>query len=101
MTGLSSPTAGFRIIGQLEPAIIAIQRWPNSATKEDAHKFYNSSIVEIRAFNDGWRRHIAHVRPFQPPMANDEARALWGHVDRFLSMLATKFGEGRYTNLIW
>src|SRR5450755_3395689 len=40
------------IIGQLEDAVRAIQQWPNSQTKEDAHKFYNAALVEIRAFND-------------------------------------------------
>lgn len=89
------------IIRELEDAVKAIQQWPNSTTKEDAHKFYNSSLVEIRAFNDGWRRHSAHARPHMPKMEPDEAIALWGHVYRFMNTLATKIGEGNYTQLIW
>lgn len=89
------------IIGELETAIKAIQQWPNSPTKEDAHKFYNAALVEIRAFNDGWRRHSAHARPHMPKMENDEAIALWGHVFRFMNKLATKIGEGHHTPLIW
>jgi len=88
------------IIRELEDALKAIQQWPNSHKKEEAHKFYNSAVFEIRAFNDGWRRHAAHVRP-QPAMEVDEALALWGHVSRFLEILATKISEGNYTPLVW
>jgi hypothetical protein len=89
------------IIGELENAVKAIQQWPNSTTKEEAHKFYNVAVVEIRAFNDGWRRHSAHARPNMPKMEIDEAVALWGHVFRFMNTLAGKISEGSYTSLIW
>jgi hypothetical protein len=88
------------IIGELEDAVKAIQQWPNSRTKEDAHKFYNSALFQIRAFNDGWRRHVAHVRPAQPEMKDKEALALWEHVESCLSTLSTKISEGKYTSLI-
>jgi hypothetical protein len=90
-----------RTIQALEVAIQQIAQWPNSAAKEDAHRFYNSSIVEIRAFNDGWRRHIAHVRKLQQPLTGDEVRALSGHVERFLKHLASRIAEGHYTPTIW
>jgi len=90
-----------KIIGELGPAVEAIKNWPNNRAKEDAHKFYNAALVEIRAFNDGWRRHMAHPRPHHPPMSDDEALALWGHVRRFLLTLAGKISEGNYTPLIW
>lgn len=89
------------IIAELEGAVKAIQQWPNSSIKESAHKFYNHAVVEIRAFNDGWRRHSAHPRPDMPPMSADEARASWGHVERFMKKLATKISEGKYTELVW
>jgi hypothetical protein len=90
-----------KIIGELEEAIQAIKQWPNSPLKEDAHKFYNHALVEIRAFNDGWRRHTAHVRTTQKALDEDEALALWGHVNRFLSELSGKITEGNHTPLIW
>ncbi len=90
-----------KIIGELEESVKLIQQWPNSALKEEAHKFYNSAVVEIRAFNDGWRRHSAHARPYMPTMEIDEAVALWGHVFRFLNVLASKISEGGYTPLVW
>jgi hypothetical protein len=89
------------IIRELEDAVKAIQQWPNSRTKEDAHKFYNSALFQIRAFNDGWRRHTAHVRPAQPEMKDKEAFALWEHVSTCLTTLSTKISEGSYTPLIW
>jgi hypothetical protein len=89
------------IIGELDDAVKAIQQWPNSRVKEEAHKFYNAAVVEIRAFNDGWRRHSAHARPNMPRMQSDEAIALWGHVSRFMNTLASKISEGSYTPLIW
>ena len=89
-----------QIIRRLEEAVKAIQQWPNSHTKEDAHRFYNSVLTELRAFNDGWRRHAAHVRP-NPEIHDDKTLALWGHVRRFMSILATTISEGQYTKLIW
>jgi hypothetical protein len=90
------------IIRELEEEVKKIQQWPNTnPLKEEAHRFYNRSLVEIRAFNDGWRRHIAHVRKSQVAMESDEAMALIGHVERFLKTLATKISEGKYTSTDW
>lgn len=89
------------IIRELEDAVKAIQQWQNSTSKEEAHKFYNHAVVEIRAFNDGWRRHSAHARPHMPDTSPDEAKALWGHVERFMQTLAGKISEGKYTDLVW
>lgn len=89
------------IIRQLEDAVKAIQQWSNSALKEEAHRFYNHAVVEIRAFNDGWRRHAAHVRPDMPPMSPEEALALWGHVERFMKTLAERISERNAAPLEW
>ena len=88
------------IIKELEDAVKLVQQWPNSQLKEKAHKLYNHALVEIRAFNDGWRRHAAHVRP-EPKMEDDEVLALWGHVTRFFGALTPKIGEGKYMPLVW
>lgn len=89
------------IIRELEDEVKKIQQWPNSPAKEEAHKFYNRALVEIRAFNDGWRRHLAHVRQSQIPLDDTEAIALAGHIERFLKLLATKLAEGQYTAIQW
>ncbi len=82
-----------RIIGQLEKVAGEVQGWRSSPEKEQAHEFYNKALAEIRTFNDGWRRHLAHVRP-SPGMDESEAVALWGHVSRFLGTLASRLSEG-------
>jgi hypothetical protein len=87
------------IIKQLEIAVAAIQQWPNSSVKDEAHKFYNSAVCELRSFNDGWRRHLAHARTHE--FDDTEALALWGHVSRFLKLLASKMSEGKYTAVVW
>jgi hypothetical protein len=89
------------IIGEIETAVKVIQQWPNSQKKEDAHKFYNRALVEIRSFNDGLRRHIAHVRKDRIPLEEDEAIAYWGHVSRFMDTLAEKISTGKYMPLEW
>jgi hypothetical protein len=89
------------IIREIETAVRAIQQWPNSRTKEEAHRFYNHALEEIRAFNDGWRRHAAHNRPAMLPPSPEDALAAWGHVERFMKMLASRIEEGKYTDLEW
>jgi hypothetical protein len=89
-----------KIIGELEKAVPAIQSWPNSQSKQRAHLFYNHALISIRAFNDGWRRHAAHVRP-APEMQDDEALGLWGHVSRFLTRIATKISEANTDPVPW
>ena len=89
------------IIKEIEPTVKAIQQWPNSRAKEDAHKFYSQALEEIRAFNDGWRRHAAHNRPGMLPPTPADALAAWGHVERFMKTLAGKISEGKYTALVW
>ena len=90
-----------KIIRELEDAVKGIQQWPNSPSKEEAHRFYNSALIEIRAFNDGIRRHLAHVRKDQTPLLDEEAVALFGHVSRFMHGLAERIGEDKHTSLIW
>lgn len=89
------------IIGELEVAVKAIQQWGNSEPKEQAHRFYNSLLAELRSFNDGWRRHLAHVRTTEVPLQDNDALALWGHVERFMLKLSEKVAEGLYTPLKW
>jgi hypothetical protein len=89
------------IIKELEHSVKAIQQWPNSTAKEEAHRFYNAALIEARTFNDGFRRHIAHVRKTQAPLLEAEAIALCVHVERFLKTLSSKISEGIYTSPIW
>ncbi len=87
------------IIGQIEDAVQAIQQWKNSDIKDAAHMFYNALLPELRSFNDGYRRHLAHARDHK--FSDTDALALWDHVSRFFRLLSEKISEGTYTQLVW
>ena len=88
-----------KLIAGTENKVQLIHKWRRNLVREEAHQFYNRLLVEIRAFNDGWRRHIAHNRSHN--FEDDEAIALWGHVARFMETLATKMSEKERTPAIW
>jgi len=88
-----------QIIGQIEEAVKAIQQWKNSDVKDEAHMFYNALLPELRTFNDGYRRHLAHARDHG--FGDSDALALWDHVSRFFRLLSGKISEGSYTPLVW
>jgi hypothetical protein len=88
-----------QVIEGLERKVDAIKRWQASNTREEALTFYNSALREVRSFNDGVRRHLAHGRGHN--YEDDETLALIGHVRRFLQTLATKISEDRATPEVW
>jgi hypothetical protein len=87
------------LIGGIEVKVKAIQNWRAKLTRENAHQFYNRLLVEIRAFNDGWRRHVMHSRSHNYEDA--EAIALWGHVMRFMQTMAIHITESKRTPMVW
>jgi hypothetical protein len=88
-----------QIIDGLERKVDAIKRWQASSTREEALVFYNNALREVRSFNDGVRRHLAHGRGHR--YEDDETLALVGHVRRFLQTLATKISEDGATPEVW
>lgn len=87
------------ILDELEKAVEKIQQWPNSHMKDEAQRFYNALLFDLRSFNDGYRKHLAHAR--EHTFTDSDALALWDHVSRFYTKLSTKVAEGQYTNLVW
>jgi hypothetical protein len=88
-----------QVIDGLETKVGAIKKWQASNSREEALAFYNNALREVRSFNDGVRRHLAHGRGHR--YEDDETLALIGHVKRFLQMLATKISEDRTTPEVW
>jgi len=88
-----------RTCSEIEDEIRQIQNWPNSHIKDEAHRFYNATLCELRSFNDGYRRHLAHARDFE--FTGPDALGLWDQVSRFLHMLGSKISEANYTPKIW
>ena len=87
------------IIRELETAVDAIRQWPKSHLRDEAHRFYNAALFELRSFNNGWRQHLAHARDHV--FSDKDALALWDHVAQFLIGLSARISEDRHTDLIW
>jgi hypothetical protein len=87
------------LIGKLETEIEKIKKWRSKPTGAAAEQFYNSALVELRAFNSGWRTHVMHARSHV--YKTDETIALFGHVKRFMELLATKISENARTPYVW
>jgi hypothetical protein len=89
---------GYLIQG-VETKVKLIQGWKSTLVREEAHQFYNRFLVEVRAFNDGWRRHIAHNRSHN--YHDDEIFSLWGHVRRFMETMVTCMSQSKRMPIVW
>lgn len=87
------------ILRELEKSVAAIQQWPKGMAKEAAHEFYNKALLEIRGFNDAYRRHVMHSRAKR--YDRYEAFSVLEKVERFMRLLATKISERKRTPKIW
>ncbi|MGA8499368.1 MAG: hypothetical protein WB764_28070 [Xanthobacteraceae bacterium] len=87
------------LIRDVEAKVKEIQNWRSKLTREDAHQFYNRLLVEARAFNDGWRRHVMHSRSHT--FDDSEALALWSHVMRFMQTMAKRLSEAERMPRVW
>lgn len=87
------------LIGKLEIEVEKIKKWRSKAVSAEAQQFYNSALIEVRAFNAGWRTHVMHARSHV--YKTDETIALFGHVKRFMGALATKISESARTPYVW
>jgi len=68
------------------------KNWPDDAVREAQIRFYQEALVMFNAFNDVWRRHVAHAHE---GAMYDVSRAIsvWNHTKRFMDQLATKLSE--------
>jgi hypothetical protein len=87
------------LINKIEPEVAAIKNWQSRSLSAEALQFYNRALVEVRAFNSGWRTHVMHARGHA--YKADETIALFGHVQRFMQTLAEKLSETRRMPKVW
>ena len=87
------------LIGLLEQEVLKVKKWKAKSASASAQQFYNPALIELRAFNDGWRTHVSHCRSYV--YHADEAMALFGHVRRLLERLATLISENQRTPYVW
>lgn len=87
------------ILKELDKAVFGISQWSKSKTREAAHEFYNKALLEIRSFNDAYRRHIAHAR--ERNYNREDALGITNHVRDFMQLLSTRISETKRTPLRW
>jgi hypothetical protein len=58
--------------------------------KQDLQQFYYPLLRDLKGFKDAWRNHVMHTRAAYEPK---DAAAIFEHVKRFMSTLATKVSE--------
>jgi hypothetical protein len=87
------------IIAVVSTKVREINSWQDRHKNAGAQQFYNALILELSAFHEGHRNHLAHGRGVA--YTDDNAVALIGHVRRFLMRLSDKITESAVTEEIW
>jgi hypothetical protein len=93
------------ILGQLRAEIGELGRrdsknWPSDEVRQAQIRFYQEAVVMFNAFNDVWRRHVAHAHDG----AFYEARraiAIWNDTKRFMTQLANRISEHAVGDEYW
>jgi len=88
------------MIGQIQKKKELIHQWPRSkSVKEEAYRYYTRAVFEVDSFNEVFQKHISHARGevYEP----DVAISCWGHVYRFMDMLAEHMSETSRTSNVW
>lgn len=93
------------IISQLEAhagklVMVAAAHWPSETVRQSQIRFYQQAMIESRAFNDAWRRHVSHAHD-GAFYDCDQAVSVMTHTKRFMKQLATKISEGVATPEYW
>lgn len=72
--------------------------WPSESIKSEQIRFYHAASIELRSFNEAWRKHVAHAGYFYD---RDEAVSIFNHVRKFMQILAPKISEVSVTPEYW
>lgn len=93
------------ILNQLEGVIGALngqaaQNWPSEDVRQAQIRFYQGAMVEFRAFNDAWRRHVSHAHE-GAMYDTKQAESILDHTRRFMQQLATKISDDQQTPEYW
>jgi hypothetical protein len=93
------------IIAQLETVVgklisLPANNWPSEAIRQTQIRFYQETMIEFRAFNDAWRRHVSHAHDGAVYDCN-QAISVMNHTKAFMQKLATKISEGTISDEYW
>jgi hypothetical protein len=87
------------IISGIAAQIKEINKWNDRYKKVEAQKFYNALVLDLNAFHEGHRNHLAHGRGVA--YTDHNTLALIEQVKGFLTRLCEKIGEGKITPEVW
>lgn len=74
--------------------------WPSESVKKKQIKFYNRVVIEFRAFNEVFRKHVSHAGR-DAFYDRHQAFSAFNHVRTFMQLLATKISETETTPEYW
>jgi hypothetical protein len=94
-----------QILGKLELKLTEMRSAPSSnwvtrEAREPQIRFYNDAVQELRAYNDAWRKHVAHADTSAFYDSN-QARSIWNHVRDFMQKLSPQISELKTTPRFW
>jgi hypothetical protein len=74
--------------------------WPSEDVRQEQVRFYQEALMMFNAFNDVFRRHVAHARE---DSIYDTPRAItvWNYTKRFMEWLAPKISETSEGDEYW
>ena len=74
--------------------------WPSEAIKNEQIRFYHSATIELRSFNEAWRKHVCHgdAAAFYD---SNQALSIFTHVRAFMQLLASRITEFSTTPEYW
>jgi hypothetical protein len=76
------------------------KNWQKPEFKEAQIRFYNDAVQELRAFNETWRRYIAHANK-DAFYDRDYAWSAFNHVKKFMQKLSTRISENKVMPKYW
>jgi hypothetical protein len=74
--------------------------WPSEAIKTEQIRFYHAAVIELRSFNEAWRKHVCHTGGDSFYEAH-QALSIFEHVRNLMRGLAVKVSESSATSEYW
>jgi hypothetical protein len=74
--------------------------WPSESVKNEQVRFYQSATIELRSFNEAWRKHVCHAGA-DSFYDSHQALSVFEHVRTFIQILSAKISEHSITPQYW
>ena len=93
------------ILGNLDSKVADLRKaprssWSDSNIRDSQIRFYSEVIVELRGFNDAFRKHVSHADK-QAFYNRKNALGIMEHVKAFMSKLSARISEQNVTEKYW